>query len=200
MSASIHSPPLSTTCMWSSSNTRGREGSVRPTGAPSRRGSGAGWSSDRSSHHSPPRCRPVTVTRVQTLRRERASRTHGRPVGLESETERSVVSSGSHVPNAGVLSVRGMAEVPVCRHLGDLAGRGEVRLAPHRGLDRRLEPAIEAAMRRKAYLPPPGEVPEVAAYGHFSHAPNAEDTALEHATSDETTGALGLTLDPRGRP
>ena len=24
--------------------------------------------------------------------------------------------------------------------------------------------------RRKAYLPPPGEVPEVAAYGHFSHA------------------------------
>ena len=35
----------------------------------------------------------------------------------------------------------------------------------------RLEPAIGAAMRRKAYLPPPGEVPEVAAYGHFSHAP-----------------------------
>ena len=64
----------------------------------------------------------------------------------------------------------------------------------------RLEPAIEAAMRRKAYLPPPGEVPEVAAYGHFSHAPNAEDAALEHATSEETTGALGLTPDTRARP
>jgi len=56
----------------------------------------------------------------------------------------------------------------------------------------RLAPAIAAAMQRKEYLPMPDEIPEVAAYGHFSHAPTAEDVALDHATSEDTRGALGV--------
>ena len=59
----------------------------------------------------------------------------------------------------------------------------------------RLAPAVAAAMRRKEYLPMPDEIPEVAAYGHFSHVPTAEDVALEHGTSAETAGALGVPTD-----
>jgi len=64
----------------------------------------------------------------------------------------------------------------------------------------RLAPAIETAMRRKEYRPMPDEIPEVAAYGHSSHAPITEDIALEHATSDDTKGALGIASDVDGRP
>ena len=64
----------------------------------------------------------------------------------------------------------------------------------------RLAPAIDTAMRRVEYLPMPDEIPEVAAYGHFSHAPTTEDIALEHATSDDTKGALGIDSDVDGRP
>jgi alkanesulfonate monooxygenase SsuD/methylene tetrahydromethanopterin reductase-like flavin-dependent oxidoreductase (luciferase family) len=55
----------------------------------------------------------------------------------------------------------------------------------------RLAPAIEAALARKKYLPPPKEIPSVAAYGHFSHLPTAEDYAVE-GISSETAAALGL--------
>jgi len=56
----------------------------------------------------------------------------------------------------------------------------------------RLGPAIEAALSRKKRLPMPEEIPEVVAYGHFSHLPTAEDIAIENGTSDATVGALGL--------
>jgi len=56
----------------------------------------------------------------------------------------------------------------------------------------RLAPAIEAALARKQFMPALDEVPTVTAYGHFSHAPTAEDVALERQTSDDTKGALGL--------
>ena len=56
----------------------------------------------------------------------------------------------------------------------------------------RLAPAIEAALARKQYLPMPEEIPAVLPYGHFSHMPTAEDIAIEHSTSEDTAGALGL--------
>ncbi|MFV0525098.1 MAG: LLM class flavin-dependent oxidoreductase [Acidimicrobiales bacterium] len=58
----------------------------------------------------------------------------------------------------------------------------------------RLAPVIEAAMARKRWREPAAddEIPTVAAYGHFSHVPTAEDVALEGGTSAETIGALGL--------
>jgi hypothetical protein len=56
----------------------------------------------------------------------------------------------------------------------------------------RLAPAIAAALARKERMPMPDEIPEVAAYGHFSHAPTEEDIAIERGTSDATKGALGL--------
>jgi alkanesulfonate monooxygenase SsuD/methylene tetrahydromethanopterin reductase-like flavin-dependent oxidoreductase (luciferase family) len=56
----------------------------------------------------------------------------------------------------------------------------------------RLAPMIEAALARKQRMPEPEEIPEVVAYGHFSHAPTAGDLAIERATSNDTRGALGV--------
>ncbi len=69
---------------------------------------------------------------------------------------------------------------------------GEVEREREKG--ERLAPVIDRAMKRKTYMPMPEPVPTVAAYGHFSHVPSAEDIALE--TSEDTRGSLGLTRLP----
>lgn len=60
----------------------------------------------------------------------------------------------------------------------------------------RLASAIEAALARKERMPMPEKIPEVAAYGHFSHVPTEEDIAIEKGTSDATVGALGVRERP----
>jgi alkanesulfonate monooxygenase SsuD/methylene tetrahydromethanopterin reductase-like flavin-dependent oxidoreductase (luciferase family) len=63
----------------------------------------------------------------------------------------------------------------------------------------RLEPAIEAALERKERMREMAddEIPEVHAYGRFSHMPTSDDVAIEQGTSDETAGALGVSRPPR---